>query len=126
MPVSVRIVAARRRVEVTASGLLTGEEMRAAQIEIAESPGFEPGFDALFDLSAVSEVQMSAESVKEVAAKTIFAHNVRRAFVTRQSVAFGMMRMLGAYLGDRGGEVEMFQDRVAAERWLDRHPVGPS
>ena len=94
--------------------------MHAAQKEISRGPGFEPGFDALFDLMAVSSVQISAEKVKVVAHDTVFGPTVRRAFVTTDPVVFGMMRMLGAYLGDRSGEVEMFQDRAAAERWLDR------
>ncbi len=117
---SIRIDVARRRVEVNAWGLLTGEEMLASQEEIAKGPGFEPGFDALFDLLAVSSVGISADKVKVVAHNTVFGSRVRLAFVTRDPVAFGMMRMLGAYLGDQGGEVEMFKERADAERWLDR------
>ena len=120
MPVSVRIDVARRRVEVVASGLLTGEEMLAAQGEIARSPGFDPGFDALFDLAAVSSVQMSAVKVRIVSDNTVFAPGIRRAFVTSNDAAYGLMRMLGALLDERGGEIEMFQDRAAAARWLDR------
>jgi hypothetical protein len=120
MPVSVRIDAVRRRVEIVASGLLTGEEMHAAQREIARSPGFEPGFDALFDLAAVSSVQISAGKVRVVAEDTVFAPHIRRAFVTSNEAAYGLMRMLGAFLDERGGEIEMFHDRAAAELWLDR------
>jgi len=121
MPVSILIDTVRHRVEVTAGGILTGEEMLTAQREIAQSPGFEPGFDALFDLAAVSSVKtISAAEIRAVAHNTVFGPRVRRAFVTRNTTVYGMMRMLDAYLGDRGGEVGMFEDRATAERWLDR------
>ena len=94
--------------------------MQAARTEIAHSPGFEPDFDALFDLADVSGVEMAVENVRAVAENSAFAPVIRRAFVITNKVAFGMMRMLVAYLGERSGEVEMFDTRAAAERWLDR------
>ena len=96
--------------------------MHAAQKEIARSPGFEPDFDALFDLAAVKNVAILAETIRTVAESTVFAPRIRRAFVTSGPAVYGLMRMLGGYLGNRGGEIEMFQDRAAAERWLDRLP----
>jgi len=94
--------------------------MHAAQREIARSPGFEPGFDVLFDLAAVLNVEVSADKVRTVSQETVFAPQVRRAFVTNNPALYGLMRMLGSLLGDRGGEIEMFKDRATAERWLDR------
>jgi len=120
VPVSIRVDVTRRRVEVTSSGILTGEEMQAAQEEIVRSAGFERDFDALFDLTGVSAVEMSTKNVRTVADNSAFAASIRRAFVMTNQVAFGMMRMLVAYLGESSGEVEMFEDRDAAERWLDR------
>lgn len=120
MPITVRIDAARRRVELTANGLLTGEEIEEAQKEIARNEGFEASFDALFDLAGLSNVEISANSAARIVSQTLLGPRVRRAFVTNSPLAFGMARRFGSLLGDRGGEIEMFEDRATAERWLNR------
>jgi hypothetical protein len=94
--------------------------MLAAQRKVAQNPGFERGFDALFDLGAVSKMEISAEDVRIVADNAVFGPYSRRAFVTSEPAMLVLIRMLEGFLGDRGGKIEWFSDRAAADRWLDR------
>lgn len=118
MPLSFRIDASRRRVEAVANGPLLGEEIIALQREVAGSPGFDLDFDLLFDFTAISAVQVSADQIKVIADQTPFGAKTRRAYVTKNPAAYGLSRMFDAFLGDRSTGVQIFPDRAAAERWL--------
>lgn len=120
VPLSFRIDAARRRVEAVANGPLLGEDIISLQREVAGSLGFSPDFDLLFDFTSVSAVRVSAAQVKVIADQTPFGAQTRRAYVTKNPLAYGLSRMFDAFLGARSEGVEIFPDRAAAERWLDR------
>ena len=120
VPLSFHIDASQRRVEAVANGPLLGEEIIALQREVAESPGFDLDFDLLFDFTAVTEVQVSADQIRVIADQTPFGAKTRRAYVTKNPAAYGLSRMFDIFLHDRSTGVEIFPDRVSAERWLDQ------
>lgn len=119
MPVSYSIDPRRRLVVNVASGVLTAEDMRNLQSRVAADPAFQPTFSQLFDMTAVTEVAITASQLQALAEATLFAPATRRATVLRKTVLVGMARMFQAHIRDRGDFFQVFDTRAEAEKWLD-------
>ena len=119
MPISYGIDANRRRVCITASRVVTGAEMLAAQARLIGDPQFAPTFSQLFDLTATDEANVSGDEIRAMAENTAFTRGARRAYVVREKHVLGLTRMFQILTDARGGDIEIFTDRAAAERWLD-------
>ena len=119
MPIYYQIDSDRRRAYIVASTVITGAEVLAAQARLAADPQFEPTFAQLFDLTETREANISAEEIRTMSEGTAFTVGARRALVVKEKHVLGLTRMFQIITDSRGGDIEIFADRAAAERWLD-------
>lgn len=128
MPVQVRVDETRGLVELVFAGELTDAEFK----ETANRYLLEP-FAALplglFDLSDVTVMDVSAESVRDVARRVALHVDPRLeegklAIVAPRDLLFGMARMYEMLRNDSPVEVRVFREREEAESWLGltNHP----
>jgi hypothetical protein len=123
MPTSYFIDPVRRLVIIAADGVLTGAELLAEQRHLASEPQFQRDFSQLFDLTRVTEAQVSAEDIRAMASTTAFGPAARRALIVAEPLLYGLSRMFQLMLDDRGGTLRIFTDRSEAEAWLGVRPL---
>jgi hypothetical protein len=117
--ITYRIDRAKRRVYNEAAGVVRGSDILETQRQLATDPDFEPTFSQLFDLTPATEVDVSAEQIRSMAAATAFQRGARRAIVVDRPLVYGLTRMFELLLQERGGEIQIFADLATAEQWLD-------
>ena len=102
--------------------------MRSARILMQGDAAFNASFGQLFDLRAVTDVQVSVPAMARLAATSSFSPGVRRAFVGVSDAQYNMAWTF-ARLGEPHGQlVHVFRDIAVAEAWLmeGAHPRPPS
>ncbi len=97
MPTDYRIHRDRQLVISRAYGILTYAEACAHRRVMASDPGFDPTYAELLDGREIDRVEMSAEELSELAARSLFQPDARRAFVSHKPSVFGLFRMYEAY-----------------------------
>jgi hypothetical protein len=111
---------ARRLVTLTASGVLTTEEVLASQRQVRADPHFDPSFSLLADYRSATISDIDAVQMQEIAANVPLGSRSRRAYVVSGDLNFGMLRMFEAFaeMAQRGGAARAFRDMDEALRWL--------
>jgi hypothetical protein len=118
MPVTYTIVPEKKLVLSEIWGPATEGEVLEHNRKLRGDPLFNPAYRQLADMSGVTEVLVSADTIKETARDSFFSPGVRRAFVASADGTFGMARMFALHAESLGQVVEVFRDRGAAEEWL--------
>ena len=118
MPATYTIDPDRKLVISKIWGPATETEILEHNRQLRGDPLFDPGYQQLADMSGVTEVLGSTNTIKETARDSFFAPGVRRAFVATGDGAFGMARMFALHAESLGQVVEVFRDCDAAEEWL--------
>jgi hypothetical protein len=119
VPTFYKIDRQRRLVMTTYSGVLTLTDALGHQQSILNDPDFDPNFSQLFDVTHVTDVQLSADDVRELARKTVFAADSRRAILVNTDLKFGLARMFAVFrdsLGEKG--IRVFRDLEDALDWV--------
>jgi hypothetical protein len=99
-------------------GPATEMEVLEHNRKLSGDPMFNPAYQQLADMSGVTEILVSTDTIKETAHDSFFSPGVRRAFVASTDCTFGMARMFALHAESLGQVVEVFRDRGAAEEWL--------
>ena len=118
MPITYTIDPDKKLVLSKIWGAATEIEVLEHNRQLSADPMFNPAYQQLADMSDVTEVLVSANTIKETARDSFFSPGVRRAFVARGDGTFGMARMFALHAESLGQVVEVFRDRRAAEEWL--------
>jgi hypothetical protein len=120
MPCSYVIQKEQRLVIMTVWDVVTADEAMEIQSRLMSDPDFHQDFSHLVDLTAVSDIEMSAMNVRRLAAQHPSSSQSRLAFVASSSLSFGMARMFGVYREIEEGDekVQVFADRAEALKWL--------
>ncbi|HXZ42473.1 MAG TPA: hypothetical protein VEG68_17160 [Terriglobales bacterium] len=126
MPLRYVIDKERRLVLTTGWDRLTYAQTKSLQDQLLNDPDFDPKFNQLIDLTALTGLGMSTEETKALASRTVFAPSSRRAFVATNPAVFGMCRLYEASHHGWGehAEVRVFSDRDAALEWLGVEAIG--
>ncbi len=106
---------------ITASGVITAEEIVAHSLRVRHVPGYDVSLRHLLDLNLVTQTRLSADEVKGFARKCTFTPESPCAIVARNPVAFGLARMFQIYHETFGGHAEAIfvsEDLISAKRWL--------
>lgn len=122
MPTHYELNRAKGIVRSWATGVLTEDESRAHYKKLAADPEFDSSFDQICDLTDVTDLEASRSFLQELAMKSVFSENSRRAFVAPSDLHFGLARMLQVFCDIEGSEVGVFRTIAEAEAWL-RAPV---
>jgi hypothetical protein len=120
MPFSYVVYKEHRLVISTGSGCLTWSEIKEQQDQTQIDPGFDPEFNQLVDLRAVTSFEMTSEQTRMLARRRIFSSTSKRAFLAADAAAFGMSRMweILTELSENPSQIHVFYDLPSAIKWL--------
>jgi hypothetical protein len=126
MPLRYVIDKERRLVLTTGWDRLTYAQTKSLQDQLLNDPDFDPKFNQLIDLTALTGLGMSTEETKALASRAVFSASSRRAFVATNPAVFGMCRLYEAshHGWDEHAQVRVFSDRDAALKWLGLEAAG--
>lgn len=103
------------------SGAVSGEEILASFAEVIGHPDYQPGVKSLMDFREYRH-QLSSQDLRDVADFFIehgeTVKGAKAAVVVSQTVSYGLVRMLQAYLETFPVQLEVFFDMEEGERWL--------
>ena len=119
MPVDYTIDTAVGVIFVCVSGTLTKANVLQFRERLLADPNFSDGTRMLTDFSSVDDFQISSDDEAELifhASKTELIF--KTAFVAPSDLAFGMMRIYEAKLGENFEDVCVFRTMAAAREWL--------
>ncbi len=119
MPIEFSIDKQRGVVFSTASGVVGRADAMDHMDRLGRHPDFRPEFNQLFDFRQITKLAMSSEELREVAGRSVFAADSRRALVVGSGFGFGIGRMYATHremAGERG--IQLFKDVAEARSWL--------
>lgn len=99
-------------------GPATEAEILEHNRQLKGDPMFDPTFRQFADMSEVTEILVSTETIEDTAHDAFFAPGVRRAFVAKDDACYGMARMYALYAESLGQLVHVFREAAEAEAWL--------
>lgn len=117
MPWNYVIDQERDAVLVTATGVVTGEELTAGVKTLVQDPGFHPDIRMLLDYHAISELRVSYNVIETLASSRVYSAKSRRACYVQVGFALGVGQYYQAFA--QAGRVEVFTDRAEALAWLN-------
>jgi len=121
MPFSYVVYKEQQLVISTGSGRVTRAEIKQRQDQTKTDPDFDPEFNQIVDLTAVTDFEMSIDEFKSLAQRKVFGSKSRRAFVAARPHIFGMGRLWAAYSDmsdDDPSKIHVFYDLPSALKWL--------
>jgi len=120
VPVRSTVYRESRLVVTVEEGRVTFNDMLANQDRLLNDPDFDPEFNQLSDATLATDTDLSPANVPMLYERKVFSGTSRRAVVAPTNFAYGMARMLQAYvdLSDNAHPVHVFRDRQSALRWL--------
>ena len=118
MPISYHIDPRQQLVVSHLSGVVTNDEVQVHNSTLPTDPRFDPSYRQLIDLTGITEIRVTTETVTTAAQNQYFTPGTRRAFVATSEAAFGMARMFALRAEAGGQTIEVFRDREKAEKWL--------
>ncbi len=120
MPFSYVVYTGHRLIISTGSDRVTWKEIQARQDETKTDPAFNPEFNQIVDLRAVTGFDMSTNETRMLAHRTVFSATSKRAFVAANPSVFGVGRMWEIFteLSDNPSQIRVFYDLPSALKWL--------
>jgi hypothetical protein len=109
-----------RLVISSGSGCVTWSEIKERQDQTKTDPNFDPEFNQLVDLRAVTRIEMSTEQARVLARRMIFSFTSKRAFVAPNPTVFGVVHTweIVTELSDNPSQIRVFYDLPSALEWL--------
>lgn len=101
----------------SAIGSLNSQEVEDLRAELSVDASFDPEFDHLIDLSAVTELQVEAADIKSLAETRVFNQDSKTALVGDRDLLYGMSRVFQAWR-DNDTYTEVFRSMDEARQWL--------
>ena len=123
MPANFIIDQQRAVVLSTGTGIFTYAEFLDHMARMSADPRFRPEFDQLVDCRAITLLDFTGGQLRELAGRSIFSAQSRRAFVVSSDLQFGLSRMFAAYRELSGARGTMiFREMREALSWLNLPP----
>jgi hypothetical protein len=117
MPATYRIDTNAEIVFSTASGVVTDTEILAHQDSLRVDPNFRPHFRQLLDFRAVTKVDATPATVRQLAENNPFGQGARRAAVVERAVVFQDIRTFLRF-NRNPDEFQIFFNMDSARKWL--------
>ena len=121
MPFSYVVYSEHRLVISTGSDRVTWEEIKERQDQTKTDPDFNPEFNQVVDLRAVTSFDMTSDHARLLARRMIFSPTSKRAFVAASPAVFGVGRMWEIFteLSENPSQIHVFYDLPSALKWLN-------
>jgi len=119
MPQFYKIDKERRLVLSTASGVFSRADAAGHMERLLKDPDFDPSYSQIADFTQVTKIELSAQDVHELAQRSVFSPQSRRALIVPNDVAYGLGRMFGM-LRENQGEmgIRIFRNLEEALDWV--------
>jgi len=118
MPLTYTIDRRLKIVIARASGVLSEEDLRGSREQIQSDPAYHPTFAQLFDLSDVTDIEVSIPVMARIAGSASVAPGARHAFVGISDIQYEMARTFATLAEPHNQFVHVFRDRAIAEAWV--------
>ena len=118
MPCAYTIDLARSLVLSRGWGVVTDRDFLAHVRALTANPRFARGFRQLVDLRDVTDIQVTASTVREMVRLNPFGASAQRAVVVTSDVVFGMARMYQILSDESPDELQIFRKMDDALQWL--------
>jgi hypothetical protein len=102
-----------------ATGVFTVGDGLDHMDRLIHHPDFKPEFNQILDMREVTQVELSSEDLKKLAAKNIFANTSHRALLVTPGLQFGLGRIFATYrefAGETG--IRILTDEKEAHSWV--------
>ena len=119
MPAFYKIDKERRLVLSSGTGVFNKEAAQSHQERLLADPEFDSSYSQLMDFTHVTQIDLTAADVQQLALRNIFSPESRRAFLVTNDLGFGLGRMfeiLRESAGERG--IRVFRDLEEALDWV--------
>jgi hypothetical protein len=103
-----------------AAGQLTYADCVGHMDRLLADARFRPDMRQIIDFNDVSDVELTNDQIRELAARTVFGSGSRRAFVASTDVLYGLARMFQTHRefeGETG--IAIFRDMAEATMWVE-------
>ena len=119
MPQFYKIDKERRLVLSTASGVFSRSDAVRHMQKLLKDPDFDPRYSQIADFTQVAKIELSAKDVHELAQRSVFSPQSRRALIVPNEVAYGLGRMF-EMLRENQGEmgIRVFRNLEEALDWV--------
>jgi hypothetical protein len=119
MPATYEIDKQRRLVITTALGTITYADLLAHQNRLLKDPDFDPSFSQILDFTRMTALKLEPNEVRNLAQRTIFSPESRRAIAAVNDLEYGFGRMFGI-LRENEGEtgIRVFRSLDEAVDWV--------
>jgi hypothetical protein len=122
MPIQINYIQDGIGIEFILSGVVTGEEIVAANKDIYNYENLCRLKYKFIERSMCTEYSVTSEEVKIIAAQDKKASEINRnitiVFVSPTDLQYGMSRVWQAYTTETGFQSKIFKDRKSAEKWI--------
>ena len=102
---------------ITATGVLTADDLLTGVAKATRDPDFHPDIRILIDYLAVTDLKFSARTVETMAGYRIYSAKSRRAFLVTAGFAAGIFEYYRTYV--TAEQMEVFLNRAPALAWLN-------
>lgn len=121
MPISFEIDSRRRTLFTICYGKVTDSEMVSHLYTVAKARAYSLRLNHLVNCSDITLSEITADLVRSMAGKKLFASRSQCAIVAPQDYLYGMARMFELL---HSGSVQVFREMMEAERWLKTEGSG--
>jgi hypothetical protein len=113
----------RKLVESVATGEVTDEIILNHDRLLEKTKGFDPSFNHLVDLTAMTEDRITMKGFKELAENTPFDKTCRRAYIVTMKSQEQRAGFLAILMNAPDENFFLTQDREKAYNWLQEKPT---
>jgi hypothetical protein len=125
MPIAHTIDTGRRLVQSRLWDVVTETDAWGSAAALMNDPSFDPTFRQLADMREVKEIEVSTNTVRELAIMHIFAPQTKRALVVASDLQYGIGHMTTSFAEGGDQQVAVFRSVAEAERWLGLEAATP-
>jgi hypothetical protein len=118
MPIQHTIDVERRLVHSRLWDVVTELDAWSSAASLMDDPSFDPTFVQLSDMRAVTKIEVSPGTIRDLAVMRIFDATARRALVVGSDLQTGVGRMTTSYAERGDQQIALFTSLTEAERWL--------
>jgi hypothetical protein len=121
MPFSYVVYSQHRLVVSTGLDRVTWNEIKERQDQTKTDPEFNPDFNQIVDLRAVTGFEMTTDQARFLARRLVLSPTSKRAFVAAGPAVFGVGRMWEMFseMSDNPSQIRVFYDLPSALQWLN-------
>lgn len=126
MAVFYKIDKERRLVLSSGSGTLNLADASAHQQKLSKDPDFDSSFSQIWDFTQFTKFDLSSDDIRQMAERSLFSPQSRRAFIVPNDFAYGLGRMF-QILRDLAGEkgIRVFRSLEEALDWVLAKSTSP-